>query len=726
MKKVLFPILLIFGVGLIVLPLYLTLKRDVPDTLHTLHFESPQWHLPEGVKARIGSGRVNVMRYSPDGNLLAVGSAIGVWIYDAHTAEPRSLLAAHSAVINSVSFTPDGETLAAACEDGTIRVWDLSTGEQKHTFTRREYSFGVDSVSFTADGRTLAATSFDDLDLWDIVTGVRKKLPTALENRRMDFDYLPYIMLGGIKTSFSSDRKTVASWGWDGIIRVWDITTRKQVQTITIQPSGQLMISLSPDGRLLATINRNEPIRLWDIDTGTETQTIVTDSRYLPNLVFSPDGTILASYNVNEPIRLWDVSTGNEQKTLQKHKDLVMSVAFSPDSRTLVSSSYDGSLRMWDIGTGEVKKETIGYGHQFIKNVSLSPDGETLMSLGLNSNAIHLWNSHTGKHKKTFKGHKNGTAGAKLSPDGKYLMSWTAYDSIIRLWNINTDKLKKLKGPKKRVSGAAFSSDGETLMSWGVGNKSRTILPILHLWDVETLRRKQTVEGNWIHLRARYLDRKTFAGLDSTSIYAPVRLHLLDIPTREYTVKEIIPKKTGSEARTTEVSSASFSPDGQTIAIILKDQPIDKSERHLNIELWDVNTGARTQTLKGHTDDIFSTAFSPDSRTLASGSKDKTVRLWDVNTGQHKQTLMDQDWNHNHVEGAGLVSKVAFSPDGRPLASGMWRGPIHLWDTTTGQKKKTLTGHTRWVQHLLFSKDGQTLISTSGDQTVLVWDLIEQ
>ncbi|RKU06353.1 hypothetical protein C6503_26015 [Candidatus Poribacteria bacterium] len=145
--------------------------------------------------------------------------------------------------------------------------------------------------------------------------------------------------------------------------------------------------------------------------------------------------------------------------------------------------------------------------------------------------------------------------------------------------------------------------------------------------------------------------------------------------------------------------------------------------RHLNIELWDVTTGQHKQTLTGHRDGILSIAFSPDSRTLASGSRDKTIRLWDVTTGKHKQTLMNQDWNHNHVEGAGFVWKVAFSPDGKTLASGMWRGPIHLWDTVTGQKKKTLTGHTRWVQHLLFSEDGQTLISTSGDQTVLVWDL---
>ena len=710
MKKVLFPILLIFGVGLIVLTLYLTLKRDTPDTLH---FDSPQWHLPEGVKARIGSGRVNVMRYSPDGNLLAVGSAIGVWIYDAHTTEPLSLLAAHSSVINSVSFTPDGETLAAACEDGTIRVWDLSTGKRKQTFTRREYRFGVDSVSFTADGRTLAATSFDHLDLWDIVTGVRKKPPIV------DFNSLPYIMLGGSKTSFSSDRKTVASWSWDGIIRVWDITTRKQVQTITIQPSsGKLIVSLSPDGRLLATTNRNEPIRLWDINTGTEIQTIITDTRYIPNLVFSPDGTILASYNVNEPIRLWDVNTGKEQKTLQRHENQVMSIAFSPDNRTLVSSNYDESLRMWDIDTGENKKGTIGYGHQF-RNVSLSPDGETLISLGWGSNAIHLWNIHTGKHKKTFKGHKKGVVGARLSPDGKHLMSYTVYDSIIRLWNINTDKLKKLKGPKKHVSGAAFSSDGATLISWGVGNKSKTI----QLWDVETLHRKQTLEGNWMRLGAHYFHRKTFVGLDWHSIYEPVRLHLLDIPTGEYTVKEIMPKKTVSEARTREVSSASFSPDGQTIAIIFKDWPIDKSGRHLNIELWDVNTGQHKQTLTGHTDDIFTIAFSPDSRTLASGGKDKTIRLWDVNTGQHKQTFTDQDWIDDQFDEVGQVWKVTFNPDGKTLASGMWRGPIHLWDTVTGQKKKTLIGHTRWVGHLLFSEDGRTLISTSGDHTMLVWDL---
>lgn len=723
MKKVLFPVLLICSVGLIVLTLYLTPKRVTPDTLH---FEVPQWHLPEGAKARIGSGRVNVMRYSPDGNLLAVGSDIGVWIYDAHTAEPRSLLAAHSSVINSVSFTPDSRMLAAGCADGTIRVWDLSTGEHKHTFTRREYRYvreGVDSVSFTPDGRTLASATGYHLDLWDMVTGTRKQSPTAHESR--DPDSLPYVILNSGEGVFSPDRKTIASWGTDAI-QLWNIRTRKRTQTITVERKGnKRAMAFSQDGATLATVCEEEPIRLWDVHTGSEKQMISVDTPTLwnlPQMVFSPDGTTLAIYNIDENIRLWDVNTGKKQKTLKGHTALVESITFSLDSQTLTSAGYDKTFRLWDIRTGKYKKTATGHGHWFrnvaLSNVALSPEGETLVSLDYGNNAIHLWNTHTGEHTKTFTGDKRGVVGARLSPDGKHLMSWTVYNSTIRLWNISTGELKKLKGPRKHVSGAAFSSDGEMLVSWGVGNKSR----IIHLWDVETLHRKQTLEGDWMYMGAHYFDRKTFACLDWSSLFDSLSLRLLDLSASKYTVSEIMPRKTASPAQTRAIPEARFSPDGRMVAITFEDNLLDKSTEHL-IELWDVNTGQRIHTLTGHTDDIPSIAFSPDSRTLASGSRDKTIRLWDVNTGQHKQTFTDQDWMDDQFGEKGRVWKIAFSPDGRTLASGMWRGPIHLWDTFTREKKKTLTGHTRWIQHLLFSGNGQTLISTSGDQTVLVWDL---
>ncbi len=107
-----------------------------------MRLDYEQWHLPEGVKARIGSGAITVMQYSPDGKLLAVVSDIGVWIFDAQTANPQHLLAAHTGVINSISFSPDGNILAIGTENGMAQLWDISTGEHKKTFTRRDY-FGV-------------------------------------------------------------------------------------------------------------------------------------------------------------------------------------------------------------------------------------------------------------------------------------------------------------------------------------------------------------------------------------------------------------------------------------------------------------------------------------------------------------------------------------------------------------------------------------------------------
>ena len=108
-----------------------------------LRLEYEQWHLPEGAKARIGSGTIRKMQYSPNGDLLAVVSNIGVWILDAQTAETLHLLAAHSGIINSISFSSDDRTLAIGTENGEAQLWDTFTGEHNKTFTRRDYFFLV-------------------------------------------------------------------------------------------------------------------------------------------------------------------------------------------------------------------------------------------------------------------------------------------------------------------------------------------------------------------------------------------------------------------------------------------------------------------------------------------------------------------------------------------------------------------------------------------------------
>ena len=153
------------------------------------------------------------------------------------------------------------------------------------------------------------------------------------------------------------------------------------------------------------------------------------------------------------------------------------------------------------------------------------------------------------------------------------------------------------------------------------------------------------------------------------------------------------------------VVSAIFSPDGKTLASGTYDE---------DILLWDVNTRQPMGTLRGHSDIIRSIAFNQDGSMMASGSEDKTIILWDMKTHEPFHTLS----GHSDV-----LTRVAFSPDGKTLASGSEDATIILWDVETGQPIHTLSGHSRIVRSVAFSPDGNTLASGSDDGTILLWDL---
>ena len=146
-----------------------------------------------------------------------------------------------------------------------------------------------------------------------------------------------------------------------------------------------------------------------------------------------------------------------------------------------------------------------------------------------------------------------------------------------------------------------------------------------------------------------------------------------------------------------------FSPDGKTVASGSTDR---------TVKLWDVDTGEVSQSILGHADVVVSVAFSPDGKTVASGSADRTVKLWDVHTGEVSQSILGH---------TGSVDSIAFSPDSKTVASGSTDGMLKLWDVDTGHVLRMFSGHTGDVHGVAFSPDGQRVISGSSDGTLKLW-----
>ncbi|KAG9087799.1 hypothetical protein FS749_002637 [Ceratobasidium sp. UAMH 11750] len=428
---------------------------------------------------------------------------------------------------------------------------------------------------------------------------------------------------------------------------------------------------------------------VWDACTGNQILSPTTrQTMPVCCVAISPNGRSIASGSEDGTIYIWDAETADIiAGPLKGHTNWVNSVVFSPDSARIASSSDDHTIRIWDTQSGHMLLGPLEGHTDWVNSVAFSPDGGRVAS-GSYDRTIRVWGTQTGHVLMSLFGrHMAGVTSVAFSSDGARIASGSL-DSTICIWDAQIGGM--LAGPfreQSRVLSVAFSLDDSRIVS---GSLDGTI----SVWCAH-----------------------------SGSVLASF------------------------DAATDAISSVVFSPDGNRL--------ISSSEDR-TIRIWDMNTSNLRANQQGSDSYVRSYVFSPDSRCIALKFSSGVVHVWDMDTGSLFGTLFVPDAPGCHIalssKGTHLalgldgnidiwdvknankllgplkghtshVRSLAFSPDGKRLASGSDRGTIHVWDVQTGSiLSGPLKGHAGSVDSVAFSPDGARIASGSGDCIVRIWD----
>lgn len=631
------------GLGLVVLVLRHVSESPVPTAVAADL-------LLQGEAHRLGYGWLTGCQFSRDGTTLAVATSLGVELRSGDDLTLRQMLRGHSA--SSAALSPTGERLVSGSHDGTLFLWDLTKGGC--VFALQAGGSGVEQLAFSPDGRVIASGHLSgEIKLWDPTSG---KLVRTLRGHK-----------GTVKSvAFGPEPVMLASVSVDDEVRVWDFRTGRLLRRFQLK--GARYADFSDDGAFLLVMSNKQVVRLR--------------------------GSYEWFFWVGELV-VYETAAWEPVHTIQWQDCVLRGIAVSRRYLAVGVSSYNSLpgtrvdlVEIWDLRILK-KVRTIPVQEGF-RALALSPCGRKLAVLG---KEVTLWDTLTGAKIAASSGHTSGVRALEFSPDGRWLMTG-GWDEIV-VWDLDVMAEFSRVRVEDPVDDMKFSADGSRL---AVGCFKDTyiyrvdgpaIVPIMTLG-----RSSSSVsfspDGRWVATSRR--------GLGEVTIW--------DTHSGRLVRSLLVSKSLGADQG---VQSVEYSPGGHLLVVASWNSPF--------VSLWSPGAGSMAREFKRElggssgwvSESARSACFSPDGKIIAA-SQIRSIVLWEVASGR-----MITSW-------AAEAERLVFSPDSRFLAS-CYGKKATLWSVVRGERIREFVGHTAEITSLAFSADGRFLATGSEDGTVVLWEL---
>jgi WD40 repeat protein len=658
---------------------------------------------------------VCALAVAADGSWLASADVVGtVAVWDPDTRQARHVLATafsdpdvlvSSDVDDEFSraLVADDTWLAYVQGDGTIRVWDPITGEERYNL-RAEARSKTGFVSALAPDSTWLAIA----DNWDTALKI-----VDLNTGRIRHSFEP-IAGGGDRAraalKIAHDGSLLAAvCSYSGEVWIWETKTWQTYPTLPNPTGGAVgavnMLSIAPDDTWLAVADdRDNAIRIWELPSGRKRHTLSSgteSSDFVTALSIAPRGAWLAAATFDGSVHIWDPSTGQLRRTLRTNLGHVRNIAIAPNGAWLAAGGENGIVEIWDPRTGQARHTLTGHTGQ-IDALALAPSGAWVAAAGRDDSDVQIWDPNIASTPHATQSRVHTVV---ASPDAAWLGTADRFNENVQIWDTHTGQVVHSLNCGNDVSALASASDGTWLAT--------AVKDEVQIWDVSTGQLRDTLAGP---RRAESLivapNNSWLAVINSSWMtFGDDQVCIWDLTTRPASLRA-----SNNDSNRVFVGDALAAPNGSWFATA--------SATDSTVRIWDPTTAqvrhALTHDRNRYVHRRSLLAVSSDSTWLATADRySDSVRIQNPDTGRLRCTLsLDPG---NDYEG---VSAIAASSDGMLLAVAYYCDNIvRVWEMSKQQIIHTFAGQTDLVDSLAFSADRNWLVTAARDGTTRICEL---